>query len=301
MSNNIHSLRENDNRQSTASNVNSQSSNLFDNDGSPFPPVLDILMPDFAIKSANFVFFGLCVAMFALELVVAWHDFGQPFSPDVPSIGPGIGTLITMRAAMRPKIQQGNIDRLIVPIFLHASLLHLFSNLAFSCLMCFRFERKWGSLRFVVFYLFSGIFGYAFSTSIDSVVKVGASGAIMGTIGAEIAFMLMNWDAGSQSERTRRRMSTCNLCCFAFFITTFLMDDMVSKQMQQPDMMNNLNPSGIDNFGHFGGLLAGFLLGLSFPAKVENPCGCLNFWLRPYIFSSVLILGISLCIYGIFQ
>ena len=100
--------------------------------------------------------------MFLLELAVAWYNFGTPFSANEPGVGPGTETLVLLRAARSTDIASGSFDRLIVPIFLHASILHLFSNVAFQCLLCWKFERLWGTSRFVAFFLISGIFGFCF-------------------------------------------------------------------------------------------------------------------------------------------
>jgi len=296
---NIHSLRDSNGEPNSQPLPQSAASNVFafdDDTNGPLPPITQVLFPDFKYKSANFVIICILVNMFLVELGVAWYNFGTPFSANEPGVGPGTETLVLLRAARSTDIANGAVDRLIIPMFLHASVLHLFSNVAFQCLLCWKFERLWGTIRFVLFFMISGIFGFCFSCAIDSNTKVGVSGALMGTIGAQISYMIMNWNAGSESQCMQRRLSMCNLCCLAFFVTMFLMDN-VAAGASGGDI---LAPSGIDNYGHFGGLFAGLLLGLTFPAKIENPCGCVNFPARPYVASVALCMASCACIYGIF-
>jgi len=79
------------------------------------------------------------------------------------------------------------LSHLITSMFLHGSWMHLLGNMWFLWLFGNNIEDSMGRLRFVVFYLMTGLaaaFGQII-TSPDSIIPmVGASGAISGVMGA---------------------------------------------------------------------------------------------------------------------
>ena len=81
---------------------------------------------------------------------------------------------------------EGQWYRLITPVFLHASLLHLGFNMYILFVIGQPLERLFGHVRFLVLFLISGLGGavasYAFSD--PQTLSVGASGAIFGLMGA---------------------------------------------------------------------------------------------------------------------
>jgi membrane associated rhomboid family serine protease len=74
-------------------------------------------------------------------------------------------------------------------IFLHASLFHFTANIILLYLFGQRVERSLGGFRFLVFYLATGIAASVGSMlfKVDPVSIVGASGAVIATMGAYVA------------------------------------------------------------------------------------------------------------------
>lgn len=83
--------------------------------------------------------------------------------------------------------QGGGALASITSTFLHGDFFHLFFNMVFLWTFGRRVEDACGSWRFLVFYLFCGVFADLLSTLIrfdDYIPGVGASGAIAGLLGA---------------------------------------------------------------------------------------------------------------------
>ena len=159
--------------------------------------------------------------------------------------------LIRFGAKYNPLIAQGEYWRLLTCIFLHIGFLHLL----FNSLALYAFgrdlEKIYGSGRFVLMYLASGVVGslasYAFSTK----VSAGASGAIFGLVGLSLVFGFRYRSAIPPQLKSR-------------FGTGVL-----------PVLLYNIifglgSASHIDNYAHLGGLAAGILLGLAVPAAFDH-------------------------------
>ena len=79
------------------------------------------------------------------------------------------------------------VSHLITSMFLHGSWMHLLGNMWFLWLFGNNIEDSMGRLRFVVFYLISGLaaaFGQIVTNPASIIPMVGASGAISGVMGA---------------------------------------------------------------------------------------------------------------------
>ncbi len=138
-------------------------------------------------------------------------------------------------------IKAGEYWRLLTPIFLHIGVLHLIFNQYALSIFGREMETIFGTARFAAIYLLSGLFGSLASFAFNPVISAGASGAIFGIIGAMAAFFLRNRQTLGQMGRDQLR-SLLVLIGFNLFLGTAV--------------------SGIDNWGHIGGLISGIVLGL---------------------------------------
>src|SRR5260370_40271635 len=102
-----------------------------------------------------------------------------------------------------------------------------------------QFEQVYGSGRYLFLYILTGAAGFAFS-EVRGHFSRGASGAIMGLIGLMIAIT---------SRRGGNYMRAIRNQLIRWVLYMFVIGIMIR---------------GIDNFAHFGGLAAGFLLGRVF-------------------------------------
>jgi membrane associated rhomboid family serine protease len=173
------------------------------------------------------------IAMFLVETVLGGS--GSLFS------GPSQQKLFDLGALFPPAIALGHqYWRLITPMFLHAGLIHLAFNSYALYLLGFLVEDAFGKAKFVALYFIAGFLASVTSFAFGPVgeVGVGASGAIFGLLGAWVAF------------NYRRRTSP-----------------MASANLRWALMLIGLNVilgfsiPGIDWRAHFGGLVAGVLLG----------------------------------------
>jgi len=130
--------------------------------------------------------------------------------------------------------------RLITGAFLHGGLLHIGFNMMVLLDIAPVVEELYGSARFLFLYVACAVGGSALSTYFGKAPSVGASGAIMGVIGILIAVTTKR--SGMQFQAMRSRLISWVITIFAF---GFLM-------------------GGIDNWGHFGGLVTGFAFGKIF-------------------------------------
>jgi|694.fasta_scaffold26952_6 rhomboid protease GluP len=121
--------------------------------------------------------------------------------------------------------------------FLHAGVIHLAVNMyALGYSIGPDINKVFGDLRFSIIYFFSSLGGSFLSASFQTNLagSVGASGAIMGLVGALAAFAI------------KTRQTQLFWSVFWVIILNFWLGFTIS---------------GVDNFGHLGGLLTGFVLG----------------------------------------
>jgi rhomboid protease GluP len=135
-----------------------------------------------------------------------------------------------------PDIADGEYYRLLTASFLHGGVFHLFVNMYSLLQLGPNILRIFSPAGFVIVYLSSGIVGNLFSYWFNVRPSVGASGAIMGLFGAMLAYGVKTGDFSSFG------VIFLNLAIIALY---------------------GFGSSYIDNWGHFGGLIGGFVLGLA--------------------------------------
>ncbi|UCF62274.1 MAG: rhomboid family intramembrane serine protease [Anaerolineaceae bacterium] len=135
-------------------------------------------------------------------------------------------------------IAAGELWRLITPVFIHGGPVHFFVNMYSLYAIGPVVERFFGTGRTLTLYLLSGIAGVVLSLSFSPYRSVGASGAIFGLLGSLGAFLYANRTTFGQAGRMQLR----------HIILVALLN-----------LGLGLSP-GIDNWGHFGGLLFGAIL-----------------------------------------
>lgn len=135
-------------------------------------------------------------------------------------------------------IRLGQVWRLITPVFLHGSILHIGFNMYALYIYGRGLEARFGHGRFTLLYFLSAYAGNVLSFILTPNPSLGASTAIFGLIAAEGVFLLQNRNVlGRQVNR-----SLMNLLYIAA-INLFI----------------GFSTSGVDNFGHIGGILGGLI------------------------------------------
>ena len=134
----------------------------------------------------------------------------------------------------------GEYWRLITPMLLHGSIIHLGFNMYALYVLGRRIERFFGSLRFFGLYVIAGITGNVFSFIFTVSPSLGSSTAIFGLLGAEGVFIYQHREIlGEQSKIALRQIG----------------------QVALINLIIGTSP-GIDNWGHVGGLIGGAIFTL---------------------------------------
>ncbi|KAI9773152.1 MAG: hypothetical protein M1840_008273 [Geoglossum simile] len=131
--------------------------------------------------------------------------------------------------------------RFIIPIFLHAGLIHIGFNMLLQMTLGRDMERTIGPLRFALVYFSSGIFGFVLGGNFapDGIASTGASGALFGIVALILLDILFTW---SDRPTPKRDLAFVALDVVISFVLGLL--------------------PGLDNFSHIGGFLMGLALGL---------------------------------------
>jgi Uncharacterized membrane protein (homolog of Drosophila rhomboid) len=135
-------------------------------------------------------------------------------------------------------IRAGQIWRLITPVFLHASILHIAFNMYALFIFGRGIEARYGHARFVLLYFLSGYAGNVMSFLLTASPSLGASTAIFGLISAEGVFIFQN----RKLLGNRVNRSLMNLVYIAGI-----------------NLLIGYSVPGVDNWGHIGGLLGGLI------------------------------------------
>ncbi len=135
-------------------------------------------------------------------------------------------------------IRQGELWRLITPVFLHGSILHLAMNMYGLFIFGPSLEMRFGRGRFFLLYFLSAYAGNVLSFLLNPNPSLGASTAIFGLIAAEGMFLFQN----RQLLSDRGRAQIVNILIVAGY-----------------NLFYGLVNPRIDNWGHIGGLLGGLI------------------------------------------
>lgn len=152
--------------------------------------------------------------------------------------------------------------RLITPSFLHVGVIHLLVNAFCQLEAIALFEREWGSVRWLLVYVISGVGCNAYASYFDpDTISVGSSGTIMGIYGAKLAQVFSHscFDVTGKEDLSIRLDQLSSILC-GFTLVTILSSF-----------------TYIDWSGQAGGLATGFLCGMFFFGCNIRGC-CTWFW-----------------------
>ncbi|MFD1781295.1 rhomboid family intramembrane serine protease [Fredinandcohnia salidurans] len=144
-------------------------------------------------------------------------------------------TLLKYGAKENFRILNGEWWRFFTPMILHIGFLHLLMNTFALYYLGAEVERLYGKLRFLWIYVFAGFVGSLASFVFNANISAGASGAIFGCFGALLFF-------GAAYPSLFFRTMGPNV--IGIIIINLVLGFMIP---------------GIDNSGHIGGLVGGFL------------------------------------------
>lgn len=173
--------------------------------------------------------------------------------------------LIQFGAKVNWLILHGEWWRLFTPIVIHIGLLHLLMNTLALYYLGTMVEKIYGNFRFLFIYLTAGFFGALASLLFSPSISAGASGAIFGCFGALLYFGII------YPNLFKRTMGANILILIAI------------------NLLFGFTVPGIDNAGHIGGLIGGFLGSaiVHFPKSRR-----IGFQVSAFVLGSVLVTGV---------
>lgn len=142
-------------------------------------------------------------------------------------------------------VEKGQYWRLFTATFMHFGLPHLMNNMVILGSAGQILEKALGKWKFLVLYLCAGIGGSVLScgqmlASGDYGVAAGASGAVFGIIGALVWIVIVH--KGRYESLTGKGLTIMIVLCLYYGVTA----------------------GNVDNWGHIGGLIMGFLMCIIF-------------------------------------
>ena len=151
--------------------------------------------------------------------------------------------MIQMGAVWPPYVKDGEYWRLLTATFMHFGFEHILNNMLVLICAGPILEQALGSIRYLFLYLIAGIGGSTLSYlqmlhSGEYSVAAGASGAILGIIGALLWIVIVH--KGRYESLTGRGLVFMIVISLYYGITS----------------------GDVDNWAHAGGLIMGFLLGI---------------------------------------
>lgn len=131
--------------------------------------------------------------------------------------------------------------RFIIPIFLHAGIIHIGFNMLLQLTLGREMEIAIGPWRFALVYFSSGIFGFVLGGNFaaPAIASTGASGSLFGILALTLLDLLYSW---KEHKSPWKELAFIGLDVVISFALGLL--------------------PGLDNFSHIGGFLMGLVLGI---------------------------------------
>ncbi|MCB1483465.1 MAG: rhomboid family intramembrane serine protease [Hyphomicrobiaceae bacterium] len=148
---------------------------------------------------------------------------------------------------------------ILTAMFMHGGWMHLFGNMLYLWIFGNNVEDRFGSIRFLIFYLVSGLaatFAQYYFLPHSNVPNVGASGAIAGVLGA---YLVMFPKARVNVAIGYNVVPMPALVVLGFWIVLQLFSGVGSIATTDETMRD---VGGVAYMAHIGGFFAGILLAL---------------------------------------
>jgi len=235
----------------------------------------EVICPFFRIKSFSFIILTINLIVFIASLI---PNGLEPSQKELKFLPPSTITLDKMGSLWGAKIKESFWEsyRWIANSVLHGNFEHLFSNSLGILFFGTMVEYLIGTVKFCLIYILSGILGSLFTVLIQqNTSNVGASICCFGIMGAMISFYIINWGG------LGKIFGVNNKCLIVFFPTMMIFLSL---------FILSVDDTEINIYGHIGGLIFGFFLGLVFiKPKNDMDVGIFN---RKILF----IIGLIVCI-----
>lgn len=143
--------------------------------------------------------------------------------------------------SIKDRPQPNQWFRFIIPIFMHAGIIHITFNMLLQLTLGREIELAIGPIRFFLVYMASGIFGFILggNYAATGIASTGASGALFGILALTFLDLLYTWKTRVNPWKD---LAFIGLDVGISFVLGLL--------------------PGLDNFSHIGGFLMGLVLGV---------------------------------------
>lgn len=187
---------------------------------------------------------GINLAVFAAVILVELFVYRSAFGPN------HLRVLYDFGMKSNLDILNGEVWRLFTAMFLHIGPVHLISNLIGLLMLGPIIEGHFGHWRFAAIYLLGGLLGSIASYAFSPALSAGASGAIFGLLGATVLYFY----------RFRENFGQRGRDILQSMVVVLILNLFVGVSL------NN-----VDNWGHLGGLVGGFLMTLGLMPRYRTP------------------------------
>ena len=149
-------------------------------------------------------------------------------------------------------------------MFMHGGWLHLISNMLFLWIFGDNVEVRFGSVRFILFYLVSGIIAsiaHIVTAPMSVLPSLGASGAIAGVLGAYLVMF------------PRNKVNSVFFFVKIVSLPAWLVIGLWGVMQVVGGwgaLFENTNAGGVAYAAHVGGFVAGIILGLAFRFMLDR-------------------------------
>lgn len=210
---------------------------------------------DTGLNQPFFTYIVMFVCTVCLIVSIGVNDW--KFAPlrENPMVGPSIETLVSLGAKQTSLIvDKKQWYRLFTPMVLHAGIIHYTLNMFALWFIGYAVEQSHGFFASAIIFILPAVGGTILSAIfLPEYISVGASGGIFGLIGACVADIVTNWNllfskvVNDDDTGVRFR----HLKVLLWLLLDIILNILIG-----------LTPL-IDNFTHMGGMLYGFLCGIS--------------------------------------
>ena len=199
------------------------------NPAAPPPGPISLRLPS-SPPTVTYSILGLTILVYLIQMATPDFAIIHGYSYDMPS---------ALGAKFNDLIREGQLWRLLTPMLLHGSILHIGFNMYALFSFGVGLERRFGHGRFLLLYLLGGFAGNVLSFLITPAPSVGSSTAVFALVAAEGIFLYQN--------RKLFGAETKNAIGNVVSIVVI-------------NLMIGFSSGGyIDNWGHIGGLLGGLI------------------------------------------
>lgn len=214
----------------------------------PMIPISDD-NPTRLVPVMTWAIIGLCVVVYLWE-----RSLGRDMDVAVAVLGFTPASLFRHRVAVHGFVSPPPIETIFTSMFMHGGLLHIAGNMLYLWIFGNNVEDAMGHVRFIIFYLASGIAAaltLAYIDPLSRIPMVGASGAISGVLAA---YMLL-FPRARVTVIVPLGIIFYPIAMSAFWVVCFwFLLQLVSAGLSDP------NQPGVAWWAHVGGFAAGLIM-----------------------------------------